>query len=318
MNDLKEALKTIMVYLNSLNIQTDITFNTQILDWFSTRGNVFDIRYLGKKAGIIKIHNSVPSKVYFALETHYKKMRGEVSLANPHDLTYDILTDSHFENSSLHGTFSINSRLLDNEEMEYFITIKGEKHDLALTGMREEQKISFALNDESLLKVQLETKYGIEQLQLYPHEKETNIAYSYDNKARDHHLGFSAKVGAKNQTIAGINIEGYYTEVTTTFDEVKNEISKYWSDRTFDSHKLMQKIYPHYQDIIRKLNESLEGDYFKVNWLAHLMDLAYPEYSDEEIKTITGIDREKCLLENQSETLSALYASEKVRKRILK
>ncbi len=318
MNDLKQALKTIIVYLNSLNIQTDIIFSSQILDWFNTGRNVFEIRYLGKKVGIIKMHNSVSSKVYFALETHYKKMRGEVSLDNPQVMTYDILTDSHAENSSLHGTFSINSRQLDNGSPEYFITIKGEKHDLALTGMRDYQKISFALNDNSLLNVQLETKYGIEQLQLYPQNEDTCIAYSYCNKASDHHLGFSAKVGLKNKAIAGLNIKGYYSEVTTTFDDIKNEISKYWSDSIFDPHKLMQKIYPHYQDIISKLNESLEGDYFKVNWLAHLMDLAYPEYSDEEIKIVTGIDREKCLLENQSETLSALYESEKVRRRILK
>lgn len=72
----------------------------------------------------------------------------------------------------------------------------------------------------------------------------------------------------------------------------------------------MAQMEPNYYDTFAKINRQLNG------WLAILLDLCYPEFSDTEIRKMTGIDRRKSILQTEEKDLTTAYLGKKARSRI--
>ncbi len=213
---------------------------------------------------------------------------------------------------SLEGTFAISTRIMDGDAEKCFTRVainykdqmKGWNLDLckdayplkwhfeSLDGVSEDLNIDW---------IGIETKPGI------TYESKSVLATFH---GRDTINRFSSAVinGLEIELTKGFKVNN--TEEVTRSLELPiygSILSQQLLPRLSED---MLKMEPNFHDSFGIINDTLNG------WLATLLDLSFPEFSDAEVRAMTGIDRTKAVLQTEDKELTNAYLGKKSKMRV--
>lgn len=313
MDNLVIGLKTMMVFLNSLSLQTDITFDPLIIDWFNRGKKRFNILLNGRKVGYIAYQYKMNQELYFGTQKVYsKKMSGKINLNNPYDLDYVIEIDSLLEDAIINGKFNIR---FDKENRAYstFTALK-EVYKNYIDYHKSNEKIDVSLGIDSLYSAKITDKFGTEQLLLFPFNSDTTFLYNYISKDLNHLTEFSALIKDEQFKINSVPIFKYVMQKSYKFIDLvlKDEQFMQHSNTKIDINNivsLMHKIYPYYQKTIKKVAQSLESDISYGYWFNNLLSLCIHNMEKQDIKTLFGIESKDVILDGNKKSLTDLYTA---------
>lgn len=306
------ALKTMMVFLNSWNMTTDIVFDNLIINWFESGRNKFNVLFEGKKIGEIGFEGTVIPKLYFSsLRTFYRKFYAVIEVnKNPLALDFNIEIDSLTEDATINGNFEIKQ----DEDGLFYSTVDCQKTKHKSEFTKSMVKTNFTLACDSLFSCSIEDMYGTEQLNL----ADTSISYSYASKDEEHPISFLAKVNTEENKIAGISAKRLVTQKSFKYEDVTSDDIKYhpYNLTKLDTNtmkNLMAELNPNFQRTIKKVADCLEDNFPYYYWFYHLLDLSFSTYQVEDIINLFGLSPKHVNLDGTYKDLNEVFTTTKVK-----